>query len=214
MNVGLILAGGCGSRFGSALPKQYHTINGKMVIAHVADALKEADSVDKIVFVGDSGEPILRNLADQYDGTVTDGGKTRNLSLQNGLDFVHTYLDCQNIMIFDAVRPMVRPSMIDQYFQLLRTGYDAVITTQEITDSLGCRDCWKLDRSRYYLMQSPEAYRFDLLYQYFDKDSSYTEVLHHLPDTTRAYLNFDFTDNIKLTYTWELDYLGALLSKN
>ncbi len=211
MNVGLILSGGRGSRFGSALPKQYHMLNGKMVIAYVADALARANSVDKIVFVGDNEEPALKNLACQYGGAVAGGGKTRNLSLQNGLDFVHMNFDCENIMIFDAVRPMVNSAMIDRYFQLLRTGYDAVITVQEITDSLGCRDCWRLDRSRYYLMQSPEAYRFEMLYKYFDKDSLYTEVLHHMPDTANAYLNFDFTNNIKLTYDWELDYLSALL---
>ncbi len=211
MNVGLILAGGRGARFGSALPKQYHTIHGEMVIAYVADALEKADSVDKIVFVGDSEEPDLQKLASRYGGAVADGGKTRNLSLQSGLDYVYAHFDCKNIMIFDAVRPMVSSVMIDRYFHLLHTGYDAVITTQEITDSLGCRDCWKLDRSRYYLMQSPEAYRFDLLYRHFDKDSLYTEVLHHMPDTTKAYLNFDFKNNIKLTYDWELDYLSALL---
>lgn len=42
MNVVVILASGVGSRFGSNVPKQFHKINGKMVIEYVVDAIFEA----------------------------------------------------------------------------------------------------------------------------------------------------------------------------
>lgn len=211
MNIGMILAGGSGKRFGGDLPKQYHQINGKMVISYVVDALEKAKSIDKIVFVGDLEEPHLAELVDRYGGYGAYGGKTRNQSLDNGLRYIWGNLKCEYIILLDAVRPMVYPELIDQYISLLEDGYDCVSTVQEITDSLGSRDFWQVDRSRYYLMQSPEAYRFDLLYQWFDKESIYTEVLHQLPEDTRAYFNFGFTNNLKLTYNWELKYLSELL---
>ena len=107
---------------------------------------------------------------------------------------------------------MIRPDIIDKYFTLLDEGYDCVITAKKITDSLGSVDSWQVDRDRYFLMQSPEAYPVGLLRRYFDKDSPWVEVLNQLPETTKAYYNYDFTDNLKLTYNWELKYLSDLLS--
>ena len=51
MNIVTILASGVGSRFGSDVPKQFHKINGKMVIEYVVDAILEAKTVDKILIV-------------------------------------------------------------------------------------------------------------------------------------------------------------------
>ena len=41
MNIGIVLAGGTGRRFGGNMPKQYQTINGKEVIAYVIDAFRQ-----------------------------------------------------------------------------------------------------------------------------------------------------------------------------
>lgn len=40
-NIGIILSGGVGNRFGATIPKQYQLINGKQVIAYVVDAFKK-----------------------------------------------------------------------------------------------------------------------------------------------------------------------------
>jgi 2-C-methyl-D-erythritol 4-phosphate cytidylyltransferase len=211
-NVGVILAGGVGRRFGSNLPKQYHQINGRMLIEYVVEALSQAKLVEQILLVGDMENPCLASVAEQFHTHLVPGGETRNRSLQSALDYVHDRLDAENIIILDAVRPMIRPDIIDKYFTLLDEGYDCVITAKKITDSLGSVDSWQVDRDRYFLMQSPEAYPVGLLRRYFDKDSPWVEVLNQLPETTKAYYNYDFTDNLKLTYNWELKYLSDLLS--
>lgn len=210
-NIGVILAGGVGHRFGSDLPKQYHQINGRMLIEYVAEALSQAKLVEQILLVGDMENPCLTSVAERFHTHLAPGGETRNRSLQSALDYVHDRLDGENIIILDAVRPMIRPDIIDKYFTLLDEGYDCVITAKKITDSLGSIDSWQVDRDRYFLMQSPEAYPVQLLRRYFDKDSPWVEVLNQLPETTRAYYNYDFTDNLKLTYSWELKYLSELL---
>jgi len=50
-NIGVILAGGVGSRFGSNIPKQYQKIGGKEIISYVIDAFKKSRLTDNIVIV-------------------------------------------------------------------------------------------------------------------------------------------------------------------
>ena len=80
-----------------------------------------------------------------------------------------------------------------------------------LMNSLGCLDAHEVDRSRYYLMQSPEAYNFPLLYAHFRPDSPLTEVAHQLPADSRLYLYRDFPENPKLTYPWEKAQIAQAL---
>ena len=45
-NIGIILAGGSGTRFNGNIPKQYMKLNGKEMIAYSIDAFKRAHMVD------------------------------------------------------------------------------------------------------------------------------------------------------------------------
>lgn len=210
MNAALILSGGIGTRFQSALPKQYHRISGKMVIAYVLDAaLKEAGSLDLVVVAG-ADCPELRRLKRDYGFVTAPAGKVRNETLKNGLDELNRR-GCDRVIILDAVRPLVNGKLIDDYMRLLSEGWDAVSTAQPITDSLGCLDLHEVDRSRYHLLQSPEAYDFRLLYRYFDPASPLTEVAQQLPKESRLYLYWDFPQNPKLTYPWEKRYIAQAI---
>ena len=51
MNIVTILASGVGSRFGSNVPKQFHKINGKMVIEYVVDAILEAKTAVTLAII-------------------------------------------------------------------------------------------------------------------------------------------------------------------
>ena len=49
MNIVAILANGVGSRFGSNVPKQFHKINGKMVIEYVIESILEGKKLTKLL---------------------------------------------------------------------------------------------------------------------------------------------------------------------
>ena len=117
------------------------------------------------------------------------------------------------MVILDAVRPLVTGELIDEYLRLLTEGWDAVSTVQPITDSLGCLDMHEVDRSRYYLMQSPEGYALPKLLTYFDPNSPLTEVAHQLPADSSIYLYRDFPENPKLTYPWEKNAIAQALKE-
>lgn len=209
MNAALILSGGAGRRFMSELPKQYHRVGGKMLIEYVLAAALGARDIDMVLVAGqDCGA--LERVKRAYAVSLAPGGARRNDTLKNGLDALKARA-CDNVVILDAVRPLVTSDLIDTYIGYLRSGYDAVSTAQPITDSLGCYDMHAVDRSRYYLMQSPEAYRFDLLYQNFSADSNLTEVAQQLPENSKLKLYFDFPENPKLTYPWEKAYIARAL---
>lgn len=211
MNVALILSGGSGARFHSALPKQYHKIAGKMVIEYVLSAACEARSIDQIIVVG-SPCPELTRLLARYSFRSVPGGGTRNESLLNGLRAASA-LGASCVVILDAVRPLVTAALIDEYAGLIGAGWQAVSTAQPITDSLGCLDTHTCDRSRYYLMQSPEAYDLPLLCAHFDAASPLTEVAQQLPEGSRLYLYRDFPLNPKLTFPWEKALITHILKE-
>ena len=201
MNAALILSGGVGARFGASVPKQYTRIRRKMVIEYVIEAAKEAESVD-VVMVAGADCPQLRSLQKKHGFHTAPGGSVRNETLLNGLTALRD-MGCERVVILDAVRPLVTGALLDEYIRLLTEGWDAVSTVQPITDSLGCLDCHEVDRTRYYLMQSPEGYALSKLLEYFDPNSPLTEVAHQLPADSRIYLYQDFPENPKLTYPWE-----------
>ena len=55
-NIGVILAGGFGARFGSSTPKQYLSINNKEIISYSIDAFYNSKYVDKLIVVVDEDE--------------------------------------------------------------------------------------------------------------------------------------------------------------
>ncbi len=212
MNIVAILANGVGARFGSNVPKQFHRVNGKMVIEYVIESILDSSDTDKLVIATnvEANSVYLADICAQYDIDMIEGGATRNKTLKNVINYIDSEYDCKKLIVCDAVRPMITGELIDKYFALL-DGNSAVVTAQKITDSLGCYNFKKVDREDYYLMQSPEGFDFRLLADNFDENSKLTEVTQQLPDDSRIELYFDFNNNFKLTYPADLKYLEALI---
>ncbi len=211
MNFALILAGGAGDRIGSSIPKQYHIIAGKPVIDYVVEACSRANLIDKIAVVMDNTWQDYSYALKSVDAVYATPGNTRHKSLYNGLREIKKSYACEKIIILDAVSPFVYPELIDEYIELL-DKYDSVITAQHITG--GFTDIYnnKLDREKYIITQSPEGFRFELLYDNFDLDFPYQEVAGMLPEgSTRKYY-YGFKNNIKLTYDYELGYADYMMT--
>ncbi len=211
MNIGIVLAGGVGSRFGSKIPKQYQTINGKEVIFYSINALKNSASVEKIIVVA-HGEYIAKVKNDYPEIEAVEGGDTRNKSLYNALSYIKRNYDCEKIIVLEAARPMVTSALVDDYLERLNDA-DAVITGQKIVASLGSYKQHVVNREDYYLIEAPEAFRFELLYNNFDKDSkTITATNQHLPENSRLDVNFEFKNNMKITYFQDLKYCEGMMN--
>jgi 2-C-methyl-D-erythritol 4-phosphate cytidylyltransferase/2-C-methyl-D-erythritol 2,4-cyclodiphosphate synthase len=208
MNIALIVSGGIGRRFDAPLPKQYQLIGGRRVIDFVIDSANKSKLTDTAVVAAHKEyEGMIRT---EYNAEWAEAGLERNQTIRNGLEYIKKNYSCRNIIILDAVRPFVKSGIIDHYFNLLEK-YQAVATARKITDSLGCYDLHQVDRERYYLLSSPEAFNFDLLYTHMDGSSKTTELIQHLPETTNVFLYFEYFNNMKITYKEDLRLAEMIL---
>ncbi len=86
----LILAGGTGSRFGSARPKQFTLVAGRTVLEHSIAAFEQSEEIDEIGIVVhpkhlDEVRDLLRQQPHPKVTQVVAGGKERQDSTLNGL---------------------------------------------------------------------------------------------------------------------------------
>lgn len=211
--IGIILAGGIGSRFGADKPKQYCAILGHEMIWYSIEAFRQAKTIDDFIVVVDEKEMQSGRLSREYGVTLVQGGNTRNRSFKNALDYIYEqYPNCEYIIENNAACPMITPELIDRFITLLEE-YDFVNTAYKITDALGSYTNRIANREDFYLIQAPDAYRFPLLYRYFDENSELCHPAHQLPLSTREYRYFDYTDNYKVTYPDDIKIVEMLMER-
>ena len=212
MNIVVILAGGSGVRFNSNKPKQYHQLLGKEVISYTVSAVQEAQLCDTVIIA--AHDPYLMQLAERYGVNCCKGGQTHNETVSNALVHINeNYPTCCKVLFADSVRPLITADLIDKYFLLL-DEFDSVITAQYVTDSLGKEGEQFVSRDRYYLIQKPEAFKFNILSQVFDVNSQTTAIVQQMPKDSKVNKYFDMRYNLKITYLEDLQIAEALLSKN
>lgn len=210
MNIVIVMSGGVGMRFGAAIPKQYHLIAGRPVIDYVLDAVDASKKTDRVVIVMDQHwiNHSRKIREGKYD--IAPNGATRVESLFNGMKLIHEKYTCKKIVIVDAVGPFLYSDLIDDYFDKL-DFFDAVITAQKITGGFTDVHDSRLDREQYIITQSPEGFRFELLWRNYDINFPYQETAGMLPDGSKRFYNYEFKNNLKITYDFELAYAEFML---
>ena len=209
-SVGVILSGGKGVRAGSDLPKQYHNICGKMIIEYAIDEFKKSVHTDVIII---AAEDCWFEKLESLGCVCVEGGKERNDTVRNVIDYVkNNFPECEKILFHDAARPQITAQYIDECFELLN-HHEGVITTAHITDSLGMKGSEPIDRKDYYLIQTPEAFRFDLLEEHFTRESDWTAIAQQLPVQADIYLNYNLAGNIKITYPDDFEYFQLMIER-
>lgn len=126
--IALILAGGNGSRFGSARPKQFVEVKGRSILHRTLDAFR--GRVDDVWIV----------CQNEWKGYVhhentAEAGATGFESLCHGIAALADYADDTLVMVHDAVRPLVTAEIIDQNLEVARRCGNA-ITSVEIYETL------------------------------------------------------------------------------
>lgn len=218
MNIGVILAGGQSIRFNSQMHKQYLKINGKEMIYYSISEMRLAGIFDAIIAVVDKDEFTAGYIANKYGIICVQGGETRNQSIANALDFVNVnYGKDVNILFHDCDRPFIKREVFKSFIGLLEK-YDAVAMTRPIRDSLVTADGKFVDRRSYNLIQTPESFKFSILYDNFDVASKQTAIINQMPLYAKTYFYQDNSFNFKVIYPEELflaeqfmrlDYLHA-----
>lgn len=193
----ILLAGGSGSRFGSTIPKQFMSLNGKKVIQYSLDVIEPL--VDEVIIVSDK----------QYkDYKCVEAGATRGESVLNGLK----HCQCDKVIIHEAVRPFITSLQIEQIKELLKTS-DVVDCVTPIID--GFRDGDKpIDKADKYQSMTPAGYDRKLLLECFTlAKKSYQDESTMLYDIMRVKPTYikGTSFNSKITFEEDLGYSEGIM---
>lgn len=210
-NVFCILSSGSGQRFGADIPKQYNIVNGKMVIQYALDEVLKNSNIDRILLVISPGSEhyVKKFVSDRVK--IIFGGNTRTETVANTIKYVNEkYPKCEKIVFHDSVRPFITAEYIDEILTSLDDN-DAAITCQYVTDSLGSIDNIGEDRSKYFLIQTPEAFKMDVLNKYYDANNEKTAIVQHLDKKCKIAKLYNLRNNIKITYPQDIELIRSLL---
>lgn len=169
---GLILAAaGSGRRYGTAVPKQFSSLEGKPVYLRALETFFPYVSEIVIVTPQDWTAKVTEEIAQVAAPIrikVQAGGDHRQQSVQNGLRRLSS--DIGWVLVHDAARPFVSQSLVERVLDRARqTG--AAIPVLPVHDTVKEVDAERVigtvDRSRLRLAQTPQGFRRDLLEQAF-----------------------------------------------
>jgi len=164
----VIVAAGRGQRAGSDIPKQYRHIAGEPVVrAALLAFLKhpQIDAVQPVIHADD--EAVFRAAT---DGLATlrpvCGGATRQASVRAGLEALHDTAPAI-VLIHDAARPFLTGALIGRAIDAA-AEHGAAVPAIPVADTVKIVDerdivTDTLDRSRLRLVQTPQAFGFDLI---------------------------------------------------
>lgn len=187
---GLIPAAGSGRRLGAALPKQFLEIGGRSVLAHSLDALLAERRIHAVVVVlGPGVEVDLGEFGDRV--LITRGGDERADSVARGLNALADRAGPRDwVLVHDAARPCLQQQELSRLIEGLDDDAPGGLLAVPMRDTVkracgadqGLRHVVEtLDRSRLWLAQTPQMFRYAALCHALDQAAR-----HGLPVTDEA----------------------------
>lgn len=165
--IAVIVAGGKGIRMNSALPKQFLLLNNKPVLFYTLDAfLKAYSDLDIILVLPEeyiaAGQEIIDAYFDYSRIQITEGGRTRFHSVQNGLQLI---TEESIVFVHDGVRCLLSTGLIHRcYDAALEYGSAVPVTDSKDSVRLQKEDRNEaIDRNLVKLVQTPQTFHSKIL---------------------------------------------------
>ena len=123
-----------------------------------------ASTCDRVLFA------VPADRADSGDRVV--GGASRSESVRNAMAAVP---DADIVVIHDAARPFVTADLVRDCIRVVEAGADGAVAAAPVTDTIKEADAdgrvtRTLDRSRLWSIQTPQAFRADVLRRALEGD--------------------------------------------
>lgn len=144
MNIGVIFAGGVGSRMHSKeRPKQFLEVYNKPIIVHTIEYFQSCELIDAIVVVCvEDWIEYFKDLVYKYRldkiKRIVPGGKTGQLSIYNGLcaaKEIANNTDDDIVLIHDGVRPLINANLLYRNIQDVKK-YRSSITSGIVKETI------------------------------------------------------------------------------
>ena len=218
----IIPAAGAGERMGTAVSKQFLSLDGKPIIVHTLERFQMCGAVNEIIIVVQpSSRQHVESLIDEFHLSkatkIVEGGRRRQDSVSNALSQLHSQAEI--VIVHDAVRPFVQQRVILDSIEKAKT-YSAAVVAVRIKDTVKIgndegRFERTLDRSALWSAQTPQTFTRKVLLDAYEKassdridatdDASLVELLNIHP----AIVEGSF-DNIKITTPDDLELAGVV----
>lgn len=220
----IVVAAGTGSRFGSAIPKQFCLLDGRPVVMHTIDSLRaSAPGAPILLIISKEMEPLWRGLCSEYgfdSPEIAYGGATRWESVKNGLDAIPAETSPGTIvLIHDGARPLVDAQTV-KGVAAAALNTDGAIPAVPVTDSLrqlledGVRS-EAVDRADFRAVQTPQGFALWRLREAYSLpyDPSFTDDASVMAAAGfhNIMLVKGSSDNIKITNPRDIAIAEAIL---
>ena len=167
----IIVAGGNGTRMGAEIPKQFILLNGKPILMHTLQNFYAMDATTQLILVLPKSqfgvwEELKKTHKFAIPHELAEGGKTRFLSVKNGLAKVK---NSDVVGVHDGVRPFVSNQVVNACFDAANLRGAAVpavpiVQSLRLLEDAGSQ---AIDRSNYRAVQTPQCFKTSVLKKAF-----------------------------------------------
>ncbi len=237
----VVLAAGQGKRMGTKVAKQYLKIDGRPLVYYTLSAFEKSPLIDAVILVVGGREQIAycrKEIVDTYGlkkvNRIIAGGKERYDSVFCALEEIAKKMDPAAkegyVLIHDGARPAVDRDVIDRCLEAAKRDRACVAAmpskdTVKLADENGFAASTP-PRDRVWIVQTPQAFEFPLIYSAYRKMGAEGERLEreNIRITDDAMVVETFTDvrvklvegsyeNIKVTTPEDLGVVEAFLKR-
>lgn len=179
MNIGLIFAGGIGSRMSTEnLPKQFLTIHGTPLIVHTIQHFQDHPDIDGVaVSILPAWRDRFAQLVSRYELTkvnwIVDGGATGQESRHRAIRAVAD--ECPGdavVLVHDGVRPLIDAQVISDNIRTVREKGPAITCTkgnETIVSASTTEIDEVLPRDHLYVAQAPQSLQLSTALEIYDR---------------------------------------------
>ena len=208
----IVVAAGSGSRFGA--PKQFVDLAGVRVIDRsVAAAAPHSEGVVAVVPPNPVPNDHDPTTSDDVTMRVVTGGASRSASVRRGLAMVPD--SAEVILVHDAARPLASAGVFQAAIAQVRKGADAAVPVVPLTDTIRRRSGGAVDRDELVAVQTPQAFRSELLRSAHERDAEATDdatVVEAFGGTV-VFVDGD-KRNLKITTPHDFELAAAWLARD
>ncbi len=214
----ILVAGGSGTRMGSATPKQFLLLNGKPVLLHTLEQFYAFSKDINIVLALpqtaiEEWSEIVRKYTIAIPHTVVQGGETRFQSVKNALS---TISGDGVVAVHDGVRPLVSHATIAACFDKAeRSG--AAIPVVALNDSIRQKTAEgsiSVHREDFCAVQTPQVFSLTILCKAYEQEyrSTFTDDASVVESAGyKVSLIQGNVENIKITTPADLIFAEAMM---
>ncbi len=149
-------------------PKQFIDLRGRPALYYTLRAFEDCPAVGKIYVVGDHGriKDLVSRAGIRKFAGCADPGEARSLSTRSGLRLCEEDPDTV-VLIHDGSRCLVTPELVSRVVAAANGEVDGVVPAVPVSDTIKVARNGSvsatLDRSQLRAVQTPQAFRLDLL---------------------------------------------------